>query len=114
MADEPQADAPLPKRRSPGDKAEGDDETSGISSGREAYNVVSDTVTGVNVRFSDNCFQGLFILASLVVGAGIGAIFAFPEGILVGGFIGVLAGLFLSGVALMIYRGMRHVRGKHD
>ena len=35
-------------------------------------------------------------------------------GALVGGLIGILVGLFGSGIFLMIYRAVRHMRGKHD
>ncbi|TVS07975.1 MAG: hypothetical protein EA424_29160 [Planctomycetaceae bacterium] len=84
--------------------------------GREAYNVISDTVTGVNVRVSDNVFQAIAILVCLALGAGIGAA-AFQERVpaaLVGGFIGLVVGLFGSGIWLMCYRAIRHLRGRHD
>jgi hypothetical protein len=35
--------------------------------GREAYNVISDTVTGVNVRVSDNVFQAIAIFICLAL-----------------------------------------------
>jgi uncharacterized membrane protein YeiB len=35
-------------------------------------------------------------------------------GAVVGGFVGLFAGLFGSGIFLMVYRAVRHVRGKHD
>jgi len=84
--------------------------------GREAYNVISDTVLGVNVRASDNVFQAIAIFVCLVLGAGIGAA-AFQDRIpaaLAGGFIGLVVGLFGSGIWLMCYRAMRHLRGRHD
>jgi hypothetical protein len=86
------------------------------ATGRETYNVITDTVTGVNTRVSDNVFQAVAILVCLALGAGIGAA-AFEERIpaaLVGGFLGLLAGLFGSGIFLMIYRAIRHLRGRHD
>ena len=96
----------------------------GVSSGRAAYNVVTDTVTGVNVRWSDNRFQAIFILVSTLVMTVIGAALAFL-GVLdqatpwffyaiLFGFLGLLLGLFTSGTALMFYRSGRHLTGKHD
>lgn len=84
--------------------------------GRQAYNMITDTVTGVNVRVSDNVFQAIAILVCLILGAAIGAA-AFAERILaavVGGFIGLLVGLFGSGIWLMCYRAVCHLRGRHD
>jgi hypothetical protein len=106
-------DPPLPQRRADAEPADEGDPAD-VSPGREAYNVVSDTITGVNIRRSDNCLQAIWIMAGLVLGAGVGAIFAFPEGMLVGGFVGLLTGLFTSGIYLMVYRAIRHARGKHD
>jgi hypothetical protein len=95
-------------------------------SGREAYNIVSDTVVGMNTRKSDNVFQLKVILVCLVsgvlIGAIAGALLSDPDNRLVGtlaaglsaGFAGVVVGLFGSGFYLMIYRGVRHLKGKHD
>lgn len=94
-----------------------------ISSERAAYNVVSDMVIGVNVRKQDNKFQALFILAAVAIFAALGAILAFffkswelpwYGGAIAGSFAGLVLGFFASGIVLMIYRGMRHVKGKHD
>jgi hypothetical protein len=82
--------------------------------GRAAYNIVSDTVTGANVRFKDNAIQALVIFICLVMGVLIGAVVADGEGAVAGGFIGLLVGLFGSGLFLMIYRALMHVRGRHD
>ncbi len=83
---------------------------------RQTYNVVTDTVAGPNIRLKDNLIQGLVILACLILGAVIGAIAVADHlpGALAGGFIGLLVGLFGSGLFLIIYRAMRHARGKHD
>ena len=84
--------------------------------GRQAYNLVTDTVGGLNMRLKDNLYQGLSILVCLLLGAGIGFL-AMTDGLmgaLLGGFIGLLAGLFGSGLFLMIYRAVKHTRGKHD
>ncbi len=83
---------------------------------RQAYNLVTDTVGGLNVRPKDNLYQGLVILICLFLGAGIGflAMTDGPMGAVLGGFIGLLVGLFGSGIFLMIYRAVAHARGKHD
>jgi hypothetical protein len=83
---------------------------------RQAYNLVTDTVVGPNVRLKDNLYQGLAILVGLLLGVGIGLLVTTDRvtGALLGGFIGLLAGLFGSGLFLMVYRAVRHVRGKHD
>ena len=91
--------------------------------GEEAYHLVSDTVTGLNVRMSDNKFQALFILGSALVLATIGMVLAalFPDwnlawyaGALLGALAGLVLGLFTSGFLLMIYRGVRHLKGDHS
>ena len=95
----------------------------GVSSGRAAYNIVSDTVTGVNVRARDNIFQAVFILAAVVVLAVVGAVLAalngdwdlpWYAGALVGAFAGLVIGFFTSGIFLMIYRAVRHIQGRHE
>ena len=35
-------------------------------------------------------------------------------GALIGAFLGLVIGFFASGIVLMIYRGLRHFKGKHD
>ena len=85
---------------------------------KDSYNLVSDTVTGVNVRWKDNLFQGIAILVSLFLGAAIGFAVG-PDrdpalGLVLGGFCGLLVGLFGSGFVLMVFRGVRHMRGRHD
>ena len=84
--------------------------------GQKTYNIVSDTVTGANVRLKDNVIQGIVILVCLVLGAAIGAIVVSERipGALVGGFIGLLVGLFGSGLFLMVFRAIMHMRGRHD
>ena len=99
------------------------EEADKISPGHAAYNVVSDTVTGLNVRKSDNKFQALFVLAAVVLLAAVGAIvttlfeyWGIPwyGGAMFGAFAGLVVGVFSSGIFLMVYRAIRHVRGKHD
>ena len=83
---------------------------------RETYNVVSDTVTGANVRIKDNVLQAIIIFVCLVLGAIIGAVFVEERimGAVLGGLIGVIVGLLCSGIFLMIYRAVLHMRGRHD
>src|SRR5262245_56222790 len=84
---------------------------------REVYNVVTDTVTGVNVRWKDNLFQAVFILFSILVCAGVGALL-FKDNRLagtgLGAFGGLVIGFFVSGIILMIYRMVQHGRSKHE
>jgi len=93
-----------------------DDKPEQPMTNRQTFNVVTDTVIGPNIRLKDNLFQGLAVLVCLVLGAGIGAIVVTDRvpGALVGGFIGILVGLFGSGIFLMIFRAVCHARGKHD
>ncbi|MDA1053556.1 MAG: hypothetical protein O3C40_24170 [Planctomycetota bacterium] len=83
---------------------------------RQAYNVVSDTVVGANLRVKDNLFQAIAIAACMVIGAGIGAAVVRERlpGALVGGFAGLVFGFFGSGIFLMIFRAVKHIRGRHD
>jgi hypothetical protein len=83
---------------------------------RQAYNLVTDTVGGPNLRLKDNLYQGLAILICLILGAGIGFLVLSDGlmGALLGGFIGLLVGLFGSGIVLMILRAVKHARGQHD
>ena len=85
-------------------------------SGKQMYNVVSDTVTGLNVRRRDNRIQGVIIAASIPVGSIIGLLVTRrpADGVIFGGFFGLLAGLFGSGIFLMIYRAVKHIGGDHD
>lgn len=88
-----------------------------------AYNVMTDLVTGVNVRSSDNKFQAVFIGCTVLASALSGVILSRLQpswnlpwygGALVGGFLGLIFGFFASGIFLMIYRALRHIQGKHD
>ena len=85
-------------------------------SGRQTYNVVADTVGGVNVRWKDNLFQGVAIFIFVLIGAGVGAFMAEERlmGAVVGATGGLIVGFFASGIFLMIFRAVRHIRGKHD
>ncbi len=94
-----------------------------ILSGQATYNVVSDTVAGLDLRKRDNTFQALFILAAVVLLAVVGAVLAalngrwelpWYGGALFGGLAGLVIGLFASGIFLMIYRAVQHIKGKHN
>lgn len=83
---------------------------------RQTYNVVTDTITGPNIRLRDNLIQAVIIALCLILGAVIGAVAVEDRGpgALVGAFCGLLIGLFGSGFFLMIYRTVLHARGRHD
>jgi hypothetical protein len=90
---------------------------------RQAYNIVTDTVAGPNIRLRDNLFQAAATVVGLVAGVPIGWLVARLNGwnendqigcSIVGGFLGLVVGLFGSGIFLMSYRAARHLRGKHD
>ena len=75
-----------------------------------AYNVVTDVATGPNVRLKDNLFQALFILACLAIAVPTLWIISgnWIVGVFIGGFIGLVVGVLLSGGFLMIYRLFKH------
>jgi hypothetical protein len=70
----------------------------------------------VNFRARDNIVQAIAVVGGLVLGAIVGALAVRDHltGAIIGAFGGLLVGLFGSGIALMIYRGIRHARGRHD
>ena len=99
------------------------DDTPSLTPAHATYNVVTDTVTGVNVRWSDNRFQAIFVFISMVVTSLLGALLAAMNsrwnlpwygGALIGSFAGLVFGIFGSGIFLMVYRAARHFKGKHD
>ncbi len=71
---------------------------------------VFDTVTGPNLRVSDNLIQLAAICGGAILCAIIGAVWAWMTqnhpmvGVLVGGFAGVVLSLFLSGAILGLVR----------
>lgn len=92
-------------------------------SANEGSSVFADTVTGVNLRWKDNLFQGVFVGISVLVCSVLGMVLAAwnPGWMLdrgAGGFVGALAGLmlgiFTSGFFLMIYRARQHLNRKRD
>ncbi|MEX0791896.1 MAG: hypothetical protein WD045_02080 [Pirellulaceae bacterium] len=88
-------------------------EVSGPTS-QETYNMVSDVAIGMNLRWRDNIFQLKFIVVTTLLFTLVGGLIFRVEGTLTGFVVGLLAGLFGSGIYLMIYRAMQHSRGKHD
>lgn len=94
-----------------------------ISEAHAAYNIVSDTLIGVNVRKSDNIFQLKCIGGSMLALAAVGAGFVtwnaqwqapWFVGALIGAFAGLVFGTFGSGIFLMVYRALQHIKGKHE
>ena len=75
---------------------------------------VMDVVTGPNLRWKDNVLQAIAIAVCTVLGVPIGALVAhfiradLIAGLLLGGFGGLLFGLFASGIVIMVYRMFRH------
>lgn len=113
-------EAPLPTPDSPEPHSE---RPSSDRSGKETYNLVTDTVIGPNLRWGDNLLQAAFIFVAVVITSIAGAVLAvfsptwnlpWIGGAIIGAFAGLVFGTFASGFFLMIYRGSRHLKGKHD
>lgn len=94
-----------------------------VPSERAAYNIISDTIIGVNARKGDNAFQAKVTFGSVLLFATVGIASVLLKqdwnlpwfaGALVGAFVGLVFGILASGIILMIYRTMRHIQGKHD
>ena len=79
---------------------------------KETYNVVSDTVVGVNVRAKDNLIQGLIILFNVIAGLVIGQMYG--GFLLLGGLGGLIVGFLGSGIFLMIYHAVKYASGNHE
>jgi hypothetical protein len=86
----------------------------GQRNGRGAYNVVTDTVAGPNLRLQDNVFQAVFIGVCVLIAVPIGVFFGGIGGALVGTLGALIIGVILSGAILGVYRAVRHMKGKHD
>jgi hypothetical protein len=79
--------------------------------GRKSDNrKVTDTITGPNLRVSDNLIQAVAIGAFLLLGVAGGAIYDSrqPATWIIGGLVGTVVGLIGSGAAIGIYRLFRH------
>jgi hypothetical protein len=73
--------------------------------GLENYQRVADTVGMVpSLRWQDNVIQLVAVIAGAIVGAGVGYFVAGqePVGAVIGGVLGLIAALFISGIVLMI------------
>ena len=81
--------------------------------GVDAYNIVSDTVTGVNVRLKDSVVQLVACVIGLLLGGLLGFILGGLTGLGVGCVLGLIAGVLVSGFFIMIYRFIMHIMGKH-
>jgi hypothetical protein len=82
--------------------------------GRQGYNLVTDTIGGPNIRLRDNLIQGLAVLGFSGLGALLGLMAGQGPGLLVGLLLGLIGGTLLSGAVLMIFRAIQHARGRHD
>ncbi|TVQ53790.1 MAG: hypothetical protein EA377_07305 [Phycisphaerales bacterium] len=85
-------------------------------SDRERYNLVTDTVAGPNLRWRDNAYQAIAILVVTIISVVIVSVLAQNvfAGLILGTFAGLSVGLIVTSIFLMVYRGYRHMRGKHD
>lgn len=120
----PDQDRPNPYEPSLVEATPADSHTpSGQAAGDPTYKIVTDTVTGVNVRMSDNLFQAVFIFITVLICAAIGSVIILVQGsqdvpwfvgAIAGSFVGLILGVILSGIVLMVYRTVRHLRGQHD
>jgi hypothetical protein len=68
------------------------------------YNFVADKIGGVpNIRKKDNLYQaaaiGVFVIVGVIVGGCLGE---WPEGVLLGGLAGLIAGTLISGAILTV------------
>ncbi len=92
------------------------DESPSRLTGRQVCNVVGDTLAGPNVRIKDNVIQAIAIAVCVLLGALIGPFVVEDPigGMFAGGFLGLLLGLLGSGIFLMIFRAVMHLRGRHD
>lgn len=83
---------------------------------RYLYNLFTDLFFGPNFRFKDNLLQGIIVAAFFAMGASYGLLIAEDkyQGFLIGSLIGIVSGALGSGFSLMIFRGLRHLRGRHD
>ena len=84
-----------------------DDQQSATPSSRgtdPTYNLLADKIGGVpNIRKKDNLYQAAAIGVFLIVGVVVGAFFGeWPQGVLLGGLAGLIAGTLISGAVLTV------------
>ncbi len=98
----------VPPRIPPGTRQGGaEDQQPPPPSGRSpdpTYNLLADKIGGVpNVRKKDNLYQaaaiGVFVIVGVIVGACLGE---WPQGVLLGGLAGLIAGTLISGAVLTV------------
>ncbi len=95
---------PIPSEtRQPG----ADDQQGPAVPGRKpdnTYNFLADKIGGIpNVRKKDNLYQALAIGVFAIVGAVVGAFLGeWPQGVLLGGLAGLIAGTLISGAVLTV------------
>ena len=95
---------PLPSR-TPQRGVDGQPSTTPSSRGPDpTYNFVADKIGGVpNVRKKDNLYQAAAIGVFLIVGAVVGSFLGgWPQGVLLGGLAGLIAGTLISGAVLTV------------
>ena len=68
------------------------------------YNFLADKIGGVpNVRKKDNLYQAAAIGVFMIVGAVVGSFLGeWPQGVLLGGLAGLIAGTLISGAVLTV------------
>ena len=59
---------------------------------KDTYNIVSDTVGGINARKSDNLLQAKIVIITIVVGVIFGGVFFGKIGLGLGAFAGLIIG----------------------
>jgi len=106
----------MDEREKPAAEAADTEPPKDVLTTRQTYNIVSDIVTGPNIRFRDNLFQGCVVLVFFVGGAVAGAHLTEDKlsGALTGGLLGLIAGALVGGFLLMLYRTVMHICGRHD
>jgi len=95
---------PLPPSTRQSD-ADGHQSAAPSTRGADAsYNLLADKVGGVpNVRKKDNLYQAAAIGAFLILGAAIGwFVGEWPQGVMLGGLAGLIAGTLISGAVLTV------------
>lgn len=80
----------------------------------QTYQIISETVVGVNVWARANLLQAEMIAIFVALGVVGGWLGWGGEGAMVGLFLGLLGGVLVSGISVMIHRAIRHARGCHD
>ena len=99
----------LPKRR---EETSPDSPQGGVSAA-DSYHLVTDLVAGPNLRWRDNLFQAIFILVTVAILAGVGALLWGAPGAIGGALAGLIGGVIISGAILGIFRAYRHMQGRH-